>query len=54
MHSSSLAFSVLRAATWTYVGSLIAIGSIALFELCAGLVHMAFQVGATVLQQAGG
>jgi hypothetical protein len=54
MQSSSLAFSLARVATWTYIGSLVVVGSIALFDLCAGLGAMAFHLVATLLQRLGG
>ena len=54
MPPSSLPSSLALVATWTYIGSLVAIGSIALFDLCAGLTAMAFHMGATLLQQLGG
>jgi hypothetical protein len=46
-------YSMLRGATWLYVGSLAAIGSLALFSLCFNLLTMAVQLVATLLQQLG-
>ena len=54
MLPSSLPSSLALVAAWTYIGSLVAIGSIALLGLCAGLGAMAFHMGANLLQQLGG
>ena len=49
MRSSSL--PMLRGAAWVYVGSLAAIGTVALFALCVSLLTMAVQLVAALLQE---
>jgi hypothetical protein len=49
MRSSSL--PMLRGAAWVYVGSLAAIGTVALFALCFSLLTMAVQLVAALLEQ---
>ena len=48
MRSSSL--PMLRGAAWVYVGSLAAIGTVALVALCFSLLTMAVQLVAGLLQ----
>jgi hypothetical protein len=40
-----------RSAAWFYVGSLAAIGTVALFALCFNLMTQAVQLVSTLLQQ---
>jgi hypothetical protein len=54
MYSSSLAFLLLRVATWAYIGSLVAVAGTAVFGLCADFVAIALQFGTTLFQQFGG
>ena len=49
MRSSSL--PMLRGAAWVYVGSLAAIGTVALAALCFSLLTMAVQLVAALLQE---
>ena len=49
MRSSSV--SMLRGATWLYVGSLVAIGSVALFSLCYNLLNLALNLASSVIGQ---
>jgi hypothetical protein len=42
---------MLRGAAWVYVGSLAAIGTVALFALCVSLLTMAVQLVAALLQE---
>jgi hypothetical protein len=48
MRSSSV--SMLRGATWLYVGSLVVIGSAALFSLCYKLLDIALQLAFSVIE----
>jgi hypothetical protein len=43
--------SMLRGATWLYIGSLAAIGSVALFTLCYILLNVAVQLTSSVIDQ---
>ena len=49
MRSSSV--SMLRGATWLYVGSLVAIGAIALVTLCYNLLKLALNLASSVIGQ---
>ena len=43
--------SMLRGATWLYIGSLAAIGSVALFALCYNLLTLALQLASSVIDR---
>ena len=43
--------SMLRGATWLYIGSLAAIGSVALLALCYNLLTLAVQFASSVIDQ---
>jgi hypothetical protein len=43
--------SLCRGATWLYIGSLAAIGSVALFTLCYNLLNLAAQLASSVINQ---
>ena len=43
--------SMLRGATWLYIGSLAAIGSVALFTLCYNLLNLAVQLASSIVDQ---
>ena len=49
MRSSSV--SMLRGATWLYVGSLVTIGGIALASLCYNLLTLALNLASSVVGQ---
>ena len=49
MRSSSV--SMLRGATWLYVGSLVTIGGIALASLCYNLLNLALNLASSVVGQ---
>ena len=49
MRSSSM--PMLRGATWLYVGSLVAIGSVALVALCYSLLNLALNLASSVVGQ---
>ena len=48
MRSSST--SMLRGASWFYVGSIAAVGSAALFLLCYRLLNLAIQLASSVIE----
>ena len=43
--------SIFRGATWLYIGSLAAIGSVALFTLCYNLLNLALQLASSIVDQ---
>jgi hypothetical protein len=43
--------SMLRGATWLYIGSLAAIGSVALFTLCYNLLNLALQLATSIVDR---
>ena len=46
--------SMLRGATWLYVGTLVTIGAVALFTLCYNLLKLALSLATTVVGQLPG
>jgi hypothetical protein len=43
--------SMIRGATWLYIGSLAAIGSVALFTLCYNLLNLALQLATSIVDR---